>query len=915
MLSGKGQNTRLSSSHNATYGSSTLTLSSATPRTDTRTDTVSIPATNHSNHSNHFPKPKETYLQIYGDRKRFATAFLCWLLGGLFGAHHFYLRGFRRRFSWIYSVTSLLSFGTSLLLYLYKVHECTNDFCEKNSDETTVVFCKLVFRIAILGIPIFTPILRWVIEVQRLPRMVQRANAPTSLQSNMSPLNTADAYSMSFSGVCLGAHWLYLRPIESNTWNHGGTEAMHDNEQLWSYGVLRFLLMFITGGGFGFWWLYDLFRMPVHVDMLLGRRRNDRHVYRPSALLLVVIGFWCGLHNFYLFGTRSRYAKLYGISGVLSSVLIATYLSTVHYVDTGVCYNAFHNVTQPGSGSNATLMYDSARSAHDVMRSVSVENGNGAIEDIPSGDDHHSFDWRLMGVCWCWRLFFWLQILAMFLRLLIDMVRIGLLGLHQELNSDLQDREDTLARQVSYVNAYLLCLPVGIVGTHRIFLYGMTTSTFFYIVTCGGFGLAWIYDILDIPRLIDDQFTAARRALFHAPSAGAVAAASTAAGDRRQSSTYSGSLASSPYGPAPPPASWRDHLVEGLAQTLHEASEGSSSKKSTSTSSSSQRGSGNESFLGTSLKGTLARGSSRRRRSLLESKSVGNVTNAGAVVGERLRTIDRTTIDHSEQVQQNIATTLSTNEEKNDPLRTPLRSGNQRAGAGVSGNNRTPVPLSSNSMTADNYNTAALMKTPQRTTVAVDITSLGPPPSTPIHRIVRVLSVKHIHSPTCHPMSESLKATSLFSSMSGMQHHPNVSGRFSPQSEAAQLSRRSSRISDVDMYFSPEELSNGGSGRSKGFSSLHRYSNSSMIEDVEGGSSGKSTTSKTLSNIWLIEFDLIQLGKKIAAGGSGQLFEARYVGTDVAVKELFTALIDSENIEEFKREVSLYCIEWSCFVL
>ena len=88
-----------------------------------------------------------------------------------------------------------------------------------------------------------------------------------------------------------------------------------------------------------------------------------------------------------------------------------------------------------------------------------------------------------------------------------------------------------------------------------------------------------------------------------------------------------------------------------------------------------------------------------------------------------------------------------------------------------------------------------------------------------------------------------------------------------------------------------------------------------MIEDVEGGSSGKSTTSKTLSNIWLIEFDLIQLGKKIAAGGSGQLFEARYVGTDVAVKELFTALIDSENIEEFKREVSLYCIEWSCFVL
>ena len=67
---------------------------------------------------------------------------------------------------------------------------------------------------------------------------------------------------------------------------------------------------------------------------------------------------------------------------------------------------------------------------------------------------------------------------------------------------------------------------------------------------------------------------------------------------------------------------------------------------------------------------------------------------------------------------------------------------------------------------------------------------------------------------------------------------------------------------------------------------------------------GSKSTSKTLSSIWLIEFELIQLGKKIAAGGSGQLFEARYVGTDVAVKELFTALIDSENIEDFKREVS-----------
>ena len=66
--------------------------------------------------------------------------------------------------------------------------------------------------------------------------------------------------------------------------------------------------------------------------------------------------------------------------------------------------------------------------------------------------------------CWSWVIFIYSQLVVMFLRFVIDVLRISAFGLHEDLNSDLHDREDTLARQVSYVNAYLLVLPAGIVG-------------------------------------------------------------------------------------------------------------------------------------------------------------------------------------------------------------------------------------------------------------------------------------------------------------------------------------------------------------------------------------------------------------------------------------------------------------------
>ena len=940
MISGKGQSaiSRLATNNTTSYGST-----STTPATKTN----GIP-----NHN--LPKPNSTLFnkpeEFYDDRKRFATAFVCWLVGGIFGAHHFYLRGYRTRFTWIYSLTSLISFGTSLLLFSYQIHETFDKAC-KVDDPMAAQYCTNFFRVAILGGPIWTCIMRWLLEVQRIPRMVQRANAPTSLSDTFDVLNTSDAYSMSFSGICVGAHWLYLRPIPGNTWNHDGSETeinttTETGHGLWTYGIVRFVLNFITLGGGGIIWIYDLFRMPVHVDKLLGRRRNERHVYRPSALLLVVVGFWCGLHNFYLFGVRSRYAKLYGLSSLMSSLMIGIYLSTVRFVDAGVCYDPFHNHTKIYNNASYDTTYHTATyvlsgSVTDTTglnnyNNNNMNNINQTNQVMPVHD--YGQTWWVFGLCWCWRLFFWVQILAMLIRLFLELIRIGILGLHKDLNSDLQDREDTLARQVSYVNAYLLCLPVGIVGTHRIFLYGMTSTTLLYILTCGGFGFAWIYDVLDIPRLIDDQFTEARRILFHQPNYDN----DEDLGNRRQTGSYSSATSSyngpSPYGPAPPPASWRDHLVEGLAQTLHEASEGSSKSSSQMENEKDNKNNNkkNNNFLNTRVKGSLAGRNNNNnnnnnsssnnsntsninnRRRSLESKSVGgerfrsdmvsgsgsgstkqqspsgtNGTNVTALSPLRLNNniFQAKAENQNEKELQKDIQNIAQNAEQDanaDIHKTPIKSNVTSSSAAA----QALPTLNSMTTSSKEINDATTMKTPQRgIREHVDIASSLPPPSTPIHRIVRVHSVKHWHSPTCHPMSESLKASnSLFSSQSS-------NGRISPQND--DRTRGSSRASDIDFGFRSSFNGNeefGNDRRSHNRSNTGMSSRSDDVDDFK--------KSKTLSSIWLIEFELIQLGKKIAAGGSGQLFEARYVGTDVAVKELFTALIDSENIEEFKREVS-----------
>jgi hypothetical protein len=935
-LSGKGQRSFFNSSNVPTYGSappSTTYVASSnaankenTTTNNTTTNSATTTSDTNTNKTDvSVAYAKQSNYQLYDDRKRFATAFLCWLIGGFFGLHHFYLRGYNYRFCWIYSITSFISLGTSILFYWFEFDPFT--YCCHDLDDSTAHFLRWLFYTA----PIATPTLRWLLDVSRLGRLVQRANAPTSLLAILAPLNTFDAYSMSFSGVVFGAHWLYLRPYPGNTWNSDWTEVPSPiNKIFWKHGLLYFCINLLTGGGFGIWWLYDLFRMPVHVDALLGRRRNEMHKYRPSALFLVVVGSWLGLHNFYLFGWRSRYAKLYGLSSVTSACIITLYLSTVKILDRGFCASTFHPTNQnisstPSSSGNSVTFY--SNNEYMDQNATWVVTGMQRSDELllrhsSSSSSFNKTSWWIQSVCWSWRVFFWLQILALLSRLLVDIIRVGLLGLHENLNSDLHDREDTLARRVSYVNTYLLCLPAGIIGTHRIFLYGMTTTTMCYILTAGFFGFGWIYDLLDVPRLIDDQFSAARRALFHA-----VPTAQNHLLHHAESTTRGGSRRTSYSGPViPPSSSWRDHLVEGLAQTLQEEASNSNNnnggqKKNVTNES---RGSSFASPTRTSLSSFSSSFSTKMNNPSTDIDQIVIVEGEhDESVGSSLRgsIVGRGRISNIEDVNTSTTTTTSTTtiSANNHPTAISTSATTQSRSSSPTNailpsttddsTNRTTTSNKTSDITKNTSSSGSIpitiVTTPQRairSESSGNFTASLPPPSTPIHRIVRVQSVKHIHSPTCHPMSESLKATNTLIT-SGSFNNSGMTSDSRYASSSGGISRRVSRVSGADLNFvNPDDMNRVMSGGSYTVDFNNNVSNDSSA--VILNNKGKAT--KTLSSIWLIEFELIQLGKKIAAGGSGQLFEARYVGTDVAVKELFTALIDSENIEDFKREVNIF---------
>ena len=172
---------RLAASRSVGYGS-TSTTTTQPPAPAAPAAAAATPPPTHNNQDNWLPASGEGVLtlkptyQVFSDRKRFATAFLLWLIGGIFGFHHFYLRGYRNRFTWIYFITSVLSFTTSSLLWNYLRTENKHDgsgtlakWCMSH-DEPTIMKEQTCINLAtslFVIIPIFTPLLRWLMDGAR----------------------------------------------------------------------------------------------------------------------------------------------------------------------------------------------------------------------------------------------------------------------------------------------------------------------------------------------------------------------------------------------------------------------------------------------------------------------------------------------------------------------------------------------------------------------------------------------------------------------------------------------------------------------------------------------------------------------------------------------------------------------------
>ena len=58
-------------------------------------------------------------------------------------------------------------------------------------------------------------------------------------------------------------------------------------------------------------------------------------------------------------------------------------------------------------------------------------------------------------------------------------------------------------------------------------------------------------------------------------------------------------------------------------------------------------------------------------------------------------------------------------------------------------------------------------------------------------------------------------------------------------------------------------------------------------------------------NSWIVPWNRLSIGEKVAAGGSGQVYKGTYSSRPVAIKELFSTVIDSDDLNEFETEAGV----------
>ena len=75
-----------------------------------------------------------------------------------------------------------------------------------------------------------------------------------------------------------------------------------------------------------------------------------------------------------------------------------------------------------------------------------------------------------------------------------------------------------------------------------------------------------------------------------------------------------------------------------------------------------------------------------------------------------------------------------------------------------------------------------------------------------------------------------------------------------------------------------------------------------------GGWAAGTPASGALPKITELKFEELQLGRKLAAGGSGQTFAAQYEGHPCCAKELFAQMMQPEEIDELMHEVAMLSV-------
>ncbi|XP_052807470.1 uncharacterized protein LOC128236572 [Mya arenaria] len=264
--------------------------------------------------------PQETGYAYYAapprpirGKKSVIEAYLLWLILGLLGGHHFYLK--RPGFAVLYIFTFGLG-GVGWFIDLFRLpylvsrcnkldHENATDNKKTISDAYTLwfPFGLLGFHHFYLNRPAFGVLylftfgvfgIGWLVDLFRIPSLVKQANETPRSEKDKS-VGAAYALGMSPLGI-LGAHHFYLNRPE--------------------FGIFYFF----TFGNFGVGWIVDWFRMPVVVKrtnkhLLLG---NNGTRYLDDAYLLWFPFGLLGAHHFYL--RRPLWGLLYfftfGLMGI-----------------------------------------------------------------------------------------------------------------------------------------------------------------------------------------------------------------------------------------------------------------------------------------------------------------------------------------------------------------------------------------------------------------------------------------------------------------------------------------------------------------------------------------------------------------------------------------------------------------------